>query len=65
MALGFVVIAGIEIDGAKRLENTELFAAFHVFGKGGSDRFFLGFVAAGAAGFLDQTVIQGQVGGHV
>jgi hypothetical protein len=64
-ALGFVIVVGIEVHGAKRPQNAKLLVAFDVFGEGRGDRFFFGLVTTGAAGCFDQLVIQGQVGRHV
>ena len=40
-------------------------AALYIFGEGCGDCVFLGFVAAGAAGLLDQVVIESEIGCHV
>ncbi len=53
------------MDGAECFEDFELVAALNVFGQGGGDCVFLGFVVAYAAGLLDQFVIQSEVGCHV
>jgi hypothetical protein len=57
-ALGFVIVCGIEIDSAEGFQNAKLLAMLNVLRERGGDGFFLGLVAAGAAGFLDQTVVQ-------
>src|ERR1022692_4363988 len=64
-ALRFVVVFGIEVERAERLEDAKLFAPLHILGEGGGHCVFLGFVAAGAAGFLDQVVVEGEIGCHV
>ena len=65
MALGFVVVFGIEVEGAESLEDAKLLAPLHVFGEGRSDCVLFGLVASGAAGFLDYVVIEGEIGCNV
>src|SRR3989442_1723438 len=60
-ALRFVVVFGIELNGAESLQNAELLAALDVFGEGGSDRFLLCLVTTGPASLLDQTVVEGEI----
>jgi hypothetical protein len=57
-ALSFVIVLGIKIEGAERLENAKLLAPFHVFRKRSCDGFSLGLVTACAAGFFDEVVVQ-------
>ncbi len=47
------------------LRIVKLVASLNVFGKGGGDCVFLGFVMTYAAGLLDQFVIESEIGCHV
>src|SRR5216683_288028 len=57
-ALSFVVVFGIELNGAESLQNAKLLAALDVFGESGGDRFLLCLVTTSSASLLDQTVVQ-------
>src|SRR5712692_486914 len=60
-----VVILGVVVDFAKQRHNLELLTASHVLFEGGVDRLLLCFVFADAAGLVEQSVIDGQIGGHL
>jgi hypothetical protein len=63
-ALGFVVVGGIEVDGAESLEDAEFLAMCYVFDESSRDRLFPGLVATKAAGLLDKAG-EGGLAGHV
>jgi hypothetical protein len=53
MALRFVVIFRIKVDGAKGLQQLQLFAPFDILDESDGDGFFLSPVTAHPAGFFD------------
>ncbi len=58
-------VLGIEVERAECFENLELFAPLDIFGQGCGDCVFLGLVVTGAAGLLDEVVVESEVGCHV
>src|SRR5882672_8495726 len=62
---GLVIIAGIEIDSAERVQNLQLLAPANILIERGIHRLFLGLMAAGPAGFFDESIVQGEVRWHV
>ena len=64
-ALSLVIVLGIEIEGAERVQNAMLFASFHVFRERRRNGFLLGLMTARSAGFLDQFVVECEIGSHV
>jgi len=62
LALRFVIVFRIEVDGTKRRENFQPLAMGDIFRKSRSDRLFLGFVTTDPARLFDQIVINGEVG---
>lgn len=53
LAIRFVVVGGVEVDGAKQVEDFEPLAALYVFFESGSDSGLFGGVVADLAGFFD------------
>ena len=55
------VVLRIEVDAAEYIENAEPFSAQPIFGKGGLDGLLFCFVVAGAAGLLNQIVVESEI----
>ena len=62
---GLVIIAGIEIDSAERVQNLQLLAPANILIERRIHCLFLGLMAAGPAGFFDESIVQGEIGWHV
>jgi len=60
-AVGFVIMTELVVDGAERLQDVELLAASDVFLQRGSHIVVVGRMAADAAGFLEQFVVNVEV----
>jgi hypothetical protein len=57
-----VIVAGIKIDGAERVQNLQLLAPANILIERGIHRLFLGLVTTRPAGFLDELIVQGKIG---
>jgi hypothetical protein len=55
------VVLRIEVDAAEYIENAEAFSAQPIFGKGGLDGLLFCLVVTGAAGLLNQVVVESEI----
>ncbi len=59
-----IVVCGVEIDGAERIEDLQLLTVGDVLRKSRGYRLFLGFVTTDPARFFNQTVVDSKIGRH-